>query len=218
MKHALVNANEIAGNLSTRLDAIRDYLKKIGASGKTIALTTIAPGGGVSTIQTNSKYSFMFDRIGLKYAMPTDFDSVFSSFDKEHPETSVFSMDDNGWFWNIGDGKSDLGNAKTHFTNSADIQILAVRDKEWDGMDGTTKKNLEVIQKTDQTEAGLLKSKVNYDLWNEGLKTPFVLNMILDDLITRIQNKAIQTDVTAQTTKLNAAVDWGDYWTSEFIK
>ena len=93
MKHALVNANEIAGNLSTRLDAIRDYLKKIGASGKTIALTTIAPGGGVSTIQTNSKYSFMFDRIGMKYAMPTDFANVVSGF---KPGKSIFSMDDNG--------------------------------------------------------------------------------------------------------------------------
>ncbi|RTZ68030.1 MAG: hypothetical protein DSZ21_02550 [Tenericutes bacterium] len=70
MENALENANKIAGNLNERLNAIKEYFKAINVSGKTIALITIAPGGGVSTIQTNSKYSFIFDKTGMKYAMP----------------------------------------------------------------------------------------------------------------------------------------------------
>ena len=95
MKNALKNANSIAGNLDARLTAIKAYFKAIGAENKVVALTTVAPGGGVSTIQTNSKYSFLFDRLGLKYPMPKNFKTITKvSGDKESP--SVFSMDDNG--------------------------------------------------------------------------------------------------------------------------
>ena len=225
MENALKNANTIAGNLDVRLTAIAKYFETIQAKGKVVALTTIAPGGGVSTIQTNSKYSFLFDRLGLKYPMPKNFKTM-TAVNPEGGKASVFSMDDNGWFWNIGDKGGDLAVAKTEFEGTADYQILTVREKEWEGSTGTAKSNLASILKDDAVKATgtatdserlakLDKNRANYDLWNEGLKTPFVLNMILDDLIVRIEKGTKVSKVDGDQRK--AALQWGDYWTTTFV-
>lgn len=210
MENALENANKIAGNLNERLNAIKEYFKAINVSGKTIALITIAPGGGVSTIQTNSKYSFIFDKTGMKYAMPKP--EVWSKLN-EYKIGGLFSMDDNGWFWDIGTGENDLKNAKA-FENQADLEILTVRDKEWAGMTDQMKLNLSLIEKGN---TNLADKKANYDLWNEGLKTPFVINMILDDYVKKIEDLAPKYLIEANKNKQLKALNWGKYWTDEFI-
>lgn len=215
MNDALSNANMIASNLNTRLDNIKEYLKEIGANGKTFALITIAPGGGVSTIQTSSKYSFLFDRIGLRYPLPNDFDTRYSNVyrpddvRKDQVTNSLFSMDDNGWFWNIGDGSNDYQDLRL-FENTADYGVVTVRDLEYDALQSQHKELINNVVKDHDVK------RENYDLWNEGLKTPFVFNMILDEVINVIESKTPNIDLDSEA-RLKA-LDWGNYWTDVFIK
>jgi len=76
MKKAFTNANTITGQLKSRMDSIKQYFNDIGVAGKTFGLFTIAPGKGVSTIQSMSKYSFIYNELGLKQPIPKNLDNL----------------------------------------------------------------------------------------------------------------------------------------------
>ena len=67
---AFENSLAITAELKTRMDAMKSYFGKLGVNGKTFGLLTIAPGHGVSTIQSMSKYSFIYDGLGFKQPLP----------------------------------------------------------------------------------------------------------------------------------------------------
>ncbi len=222
METAFINASSIASNFDTRLKHIKKYFEDINVNGKTFAFVTIAPGGGVSTIQTNSKYSFLYDRLGLNYPLPNDMDTAYAHGIREADvasanldNQSTFSMDDNGWFWNIGDGSRDFKNLNK-FEGKADFGVLAIRPAENEWLKSTTgtadRMTLDGVSTTGLTH-------VNYDLWNEGLKTPFVINMILDQMIEKAEAYAKTQKTTIDTKsqdRINAS-NWGTYWTSTFV-
>lgn len=52
----------------------------------------------------------------------------------------------------------------------------------------------------------------NYELWNDGIKSPIGYNMILDSVI-KIINKTIDPQLIQQNKQLlKEANDWGSYW------
>lgn len=100
LEGALDNADQINKDLRTRMASIKKLVDKIASknngSAPTFGIVTVAPGGGVSTIQTSSKYSFLYKELGfsqpLPKAMPSDNLNAYGSFNKD----SFFNMDDNG--------------------------------------------------------------------------------------------------------------------------
>ena len=270
MKKAYSNANEITNELNLRMKLMKEYFKKLGLNGKTFGILTIAPGHGVSTIQTISKYSFIYKELGFAQPLPSNLDELSrgaeefnNSWDfgnstnslldnngklvvnapKEVENAigkdSMFNMDDNGWFWNLGEyqkdktGSSLSADKLINFKGKFDFGIIAARDANY---------NAEVLQNsaiksqvaqlfnyyTSQKEDDILinaRRGISYDLWNEGLKTPFVLHMILDQIMTKAEEYAkanYETDASIKNPDLfkslkNNATYWGNYFTKKFI-
>lgn len=133
LKYALNNVGLIGANLKTRLQAVRGYLQKIGVvdpsfnpeqknftnnQSKVLAIVTAPPssgGAGNATIQTISKFGFIYSDLGLKQPLPVDAQNKPLSLDFTQPNgvkyagqnnklpedkrgTELFNIDDNGWW------------------------------------------------------------------------------------------------------------------------
>lgn len=99
MQNALKNADKIQTELKARMDKIKVLVDKLG--NPTFGFVSIAPGGGVSTIQSSSKYSFLYHELGFKQPIPNDISEMTKNEEaveanKTVGGTSLFNMDDNG--------------------------------------------------------------------------------------------------------------------------
>lgn len=99
MQNALKNADTIQTQLKERMTKIKVLVDKLG--NPTFGFVSIAPGGGVSTIQTSSKYSFLYRELGFTQPIPTNIGEMTKDADaieknKAVGGTSLFNMDDNG--------------------------------------------------------------------------------------------------------------------------
>jgi len=270
MKLAFDNANQITGELKTRMAAMKDYFQALGLEGKRFGLMTIAPGKGVSTIQTMSKFSFIYKELGFKQPIPSNLhnlamgaktfsdgwqtdgsntfledgsvkDTAQDAIKEAVGDGSMFNMDDNGWFWNLGeegDGTTEGTTLEADklelFKGTFDLGILATKDTNYDAEIGHNPGiALKVAQLFDENAVSsnaktiLAKARENasYDLWNEGLKTPFVMHMLLDQIVTKAEEYAeahksetgINAPSSVPSAKKAAAINWGNYFSNKFI-
>lgn len=267
---AFSNANEITNDLIMRMKKMKDYFKELGLNGKTFGMLTIAPGHGVSTIQTISKYSFIYKELGFSQPLPSNlyelskgaeiFNKSWSSENSKNSfldsngklvenapkevknaigEDSMFNMDDNGWFWNLGEyqkdntGSSLSADKLSNFKGKFDFGIIAARDANYEAevlQNSAIKSQVAQLfhNYTSPKEDDILANArrgISYDLWNEGLKTPFVMQMILDQIMTKAEeyakanyqsDESIQNPDLFKSLKKNAAY-WGDYFTKKFV-
>ena len=255
MKNSFDNANEITYELHQRMNYMKAYFNELGVNGKTFGLVTIAPGHGVSTIQSMSKFSFIYKELGFTAPVPTNLailkegadkynrawkggknsllkDGKLNTTDNQIKDAvgkgAIFNMDDNGWFWNIGDTGKLSATKLDKFSKSFDMGIIAARNENFNA---EVKANSGIKTKL----AGLFKNKhgnsndttidyarqnADYDLWNEGLKTPFVLHMLLDQIITKAEDYAKVNGASDKIGKGNysKAISWGNYFNKKFIK
>lgn len=278
VKAAFTNANKISSDMHKRLDALKTYFealkKEAGKTDKlTYGLLTIAPGAGQSTIQTMSKYSFIFNELGFAQpiaknvkdladgaakftaAWEPDGTNQYLTADKDKEgallvndtdkavksavgSDALFNMDDNGWFWVLGE-KTDLDTEKMkQFDNQFDLGSIAARQTNFDATLTNDKASnapaAAHMFKAGQKKTGddavkfLKDSQVNYDLWNEGLKTPFVMHMILDKIELQMEqwyeaNKPATgakslADIQKETAnKYDEATSWGQYFSSDYV-
>ncbi|AEG73663.1 putative ABC substrate-binding protein-iron [Mycoplasma haemofelis Ohio2] len=250
MESALKNAKQMASNLKTRIKDIREYLQKIqvvdssfspetgnnsnsNSNSKSLAIVTYPPssyGAGEATIQSMSKFPFIYKDIGLKQVYPHNLS------DHSHDmENDIFSVDDNGWWWKIG--KSDLNsNNLVEFKNTADSLLILANPEDWSllrdknasaikSLGGILKGN-EEIDISNINQKGYKVSYNKYHLWNEGLRSPIALNLLLDSLVDILQ-KQYDPEFTVcgqdcqgsngSNNKYVKAMDWGDYWSTHFI-
>lgn len=221
MQNALENANLIASNFKTRLENIKILVESMGILGKTFGIVTVEPGDGVATIQTNSKYDFLLDKIGLKYPIPSNFSTEYisGSIEEKHvTKDSMYTMDDNSWFWNLGSQTQSSGASNDYkfidnFAQSADFGVITTRDISWSNMKENNKNKFINIFKGNK-----IYNIVDYDIWNEGLKAPFALNMVVDQMVDSIIKYANDINVTPDIAKKSNAYQWGNYWTNIFGK
>lgn len=110
MSNALNNAYQMSKNLNERIKNIREYFKKINVvdssfdpekstytttKSKTFTVLTYPPsafGAGEATIQSMSKFPWLYRDIGLKQPMPADLSETMD----EDLSKETFSVDDNG--------------------------------------------------------------------------------------------------------------------------
>ncbi|GCE64056.1 hypothetical protein MHSWG343_10640 [Candidatus Mycoplasma haematohominis] len=283
MENVLSNVGEIAANFKERIKNIREYFKAIKVvdqkfdpeaspkcwtndSSKTFTVLTYPPsafGAGEATIQSMSKFPFIYKDIGLKQPIPANLTS--SSPSKTHDEGEdedlsheIFSVDDNGWWWKIGSAHLDPTNL-LEFRGQSDTILILANEDDWnllkDPNSGTLKaassllssnkeklsdgSNFEEIdiKRVQGNEPELRNNKGyhvsynKYHLWNEGLRSPIALNLLLDSLVDIFQRqydpefKEVNgTSVVSGSTngdhkaKYQKAMDWGDYWNKYFIK
>lgn len=232
IENALVNVDEMATNLKERLTKIRNLFKAIGivdpnynpeqnnfdnTNSKTIGIVMVAPGQGVSTIQTQSKYGFMYFDLGFKAPFPnTDLDSIKSTVNPETDEIDlkdnpVFNMDDNGWWWNLGENTFSQKNTEM-FREQFDSTFVLRSDKDVFSEDNKTR--LEVMNKNNDKTVGNFKE--DFNLWNDGIKSPIGYNMLLDRVVNRLYNQYKKDDSNKQL--FEDAMNWGSYWNNKFIK
>ncbi len=216
LEHALDNANLINQQLRARMAAIKTLVDKLDVDHKTFGIVTIAPGGGVSTIQTASKYSFLYKELGFNQPLPNAFPDAndLEQHDGTFKKDSFFNMDDNGWWWNISTPGDDNGisDARVREFSKFNYGVLTANDLQYNTV-------LKAADKTTLSQlfnGSLDNSKRDYNLWNEGLKTPFVMHMILDDIVNQISADAQAKGAT--DANINAAKNWGHYFTVDFIK
>ncbi len=145
---------------------------------------------------------------------------------------------DNGWFWTLGETGALDGKKLDQFAGRIDLGVIASHDTNFSA---DVRKNTGIEQKvaamftsydSNKTTAAefddKLREHADYDLWNEGLKTPFVMDMLLDQIMTKSEEyylaqsgntkatlKALQDDAD---NKYSKAKSWGDYFTNQFIK
>lgn len=221
MQNALENAVLIANDFSSRLNRIKDFIQDKGLAGKSFGIVTLEPGGGIATIQTNSKYDFILDRIGLKYPLPVNFNEVYKTgeiADEHVTDDSMYTMDDNSWFWNLG-SQSGLTNDYPHITNfagTADFGVITARDINWNNTKPNNKTKFENIFKSINDKHSY--SKVDYDIWNEGLKAPSALNMIVDQMVDSLLNYIGELGIEVSSVEKDKIYNWGTYWTNSFGK
>lgn len=295
LQHALHNVSWISHDLKNRLKAIRTYFQKIQVvdenynpennnydttNSKIVSIVTYPPttgGAGNATIQTISKFAFIYHDLGLKQVLPLEEKTNNSSSDPKVMELDytkdnsvkyagynpdgdrekgyeLFNIDDNGWWWNLGDAHKDTSNLK-HFVNSSDTVIITATTQDWNRITGaddsitsgarvlssiaknshiTTFKNSD-INNYDHHLPNAKKDNnypvnhVEYGLWNEGLRSPFAVNMVLDQLVSIIQNQydhnllnqyqdsSINNQQDNNQSLYQKAMDWGCYWKDYFI-
>lgn len=276
VKAAFTNANKISSDMHKRLTALKTYFEalKTAAGQKdklTYGLLTIAPGAGQSTIQTMSKYSFIFNELGFAQPMAKNVAKLAAGADKftkawtsagTNPyltadaegallvndtdadvkeavgSDALFNMDDNGWFWVLGE-KTDLDTEKMkQFDNQFDLGSIAARQTNFDSTLSQDKASNAPVAanmfkagkgKTGDDAVNFLKgNQVDYDLWNEGLKTPFVMHMILDKIELQMEQwyEAHKPTTGARTladiqkdaaSKYTEATSWGTYFADEYV-
>lgn len=99
-QNALENADKINSDLRARMAKIKVLVDKLAAKNNnaapTFGIVTIAPGGGVSTIQTSSKYSFLYKELGFSQPLPNAMPNDNLNTDGTFNTDSFFNMDDNG--------------------------------------------------------------------------------------------------------------------------
>ncbi|MDQ0513680.1 hypothetical protein J2Z62_000118 [Mycoplasmoides fastidiosum] len=270
MKSALANVSLISANLRERLAAIREYFKKINVvdtnydpdnnnytntNSKVLSLVTFPPstgGSGNATIQTISKFGFIYHDIGLKQPLPIDATQTsttnqlnldynaqngvrYAGQNQSLPEddrgAELFNIDDNGWWWNLGKGIDDTTNLQS-FNKTSDTVIITAVNQDWSTLIGQATsgstpyvKSLASLSKTYNVSDELNRINsdeysvhhVEYGLWNEGLRSPFSVNMVLDQLVN-IYQKQFDKDFKTEAKDLYAkAMDWGSYWTDYFV-
>ena len=263
---AFENSLAITAELKTRMNAMKTYFKTLGQAGKTFGLLTIAPGHGVSTIQSMSKYSFIYEGLGFKQPLPnslhtlaggareftngwgkkytskTDHTLIDSGIKNENVyldnegkvrgdapanvqqavgaakngKATLFNMDDNGWYWTVGEtghlSDSQLG----EFAGQFDYGFIAGRDENFKADVTAVNVNevaVKALWKDSSDSANIEDVRVNYDLWNEGLKTPFVLHMLLDQIMKQVEAK----NTPINGAQRDAAKNWGNYFTKTYI-
>ena len=258
---AFENALAITAQLKTRMDAMKSYFKDLGVNGKTFGLLTIAPGYGVSTIQSMSKYSFIYDGLGFKQPLPKNLHTLgdgarlfTEGWDKNthvnkyldsegevksdapkairdaigtvgNNSATLFNMDDNGWYWTVGNTGHMQVDQLAQFENEFDFGFIAARNENFKSDVNDIDVNLIQVKKLwkDSKDSKEISDvRVNYDLWNEGLKTPFVLHMLLDKIQNQVEKKLKlstegQKQLDSVKGKRPAAINWGNYFTHTYI-
>ncbi|WP_051675818.1 Vmc-like lipoprotein signal peptide domain-containing protein [Ureaplasma canigenitalium] len=274
MKDALKNANEIVGNYIDRLKNMRDLFKLIGyvdknydpdtknfdnTNSKTLSLLTLSTTDGSSTVQSQSKYGFLYYDLGFKAPAPklksNDPEALLEKIKGDielchtHPDGSlhcpegydakllekitgsIFNMDDNGWWWNLGEKELKSENFN-YFSGSTDLMIqvdYSKAGKEFSSINNTIVKSL--LKK--DTNHEILRD--NFEIWNDGVKNPIGINQALDSVLKLVLNhfESVKTKFfDDQTKNLNGtekeafkkkledqieaakskAISWGSYW------
>ncbi|GCE64060.1 hypothetical protein MHSWG343_10680, partial [Candidatus Mycoplasma haematohominis] len=288
MENVLKNVGEIAANFKSRIKNIREYFQAIkvvdskfnpegeskcwtNKDSKTFTVLTYPPsafGAGEATIQSMSKFPFIYKDIGLRQPIPANLISS-SPVSKAHNDDGeeedlsheIFSVDDNGWWWKIGSAHLDPTNL-LEFRGQSDTVLILANEDDWnllkDPNSGTLKaassllasnkekssdgSNFEEIdiRKVQGNEPELRNNKGyhvsynKYHLWNEGLRSPIALNLLLDSLVDIFQRqydsdfKGVNGTSSSSSgggnngngskDKYQKAMDWGDYWNKYFIK
>lgn len=279
LKHALENVSLISSNLKTRLTNIRKYLQEINvvdknydpdnnkfnnSNSKIVSIVTYPPssgGAGNATIQTISKFAFIYSDIGLKQVLPVKINNQENNTNKDNNTNSnlmdldfnnsngvkyagqnknltkdqqgseLFNIDDNGWWWNLGDGTKETTNLQ-HFNKTSNTVIIAATPFDWSNLTGQASnastpfvKSLASISKTYDNNDSINKINTNkysvhhvqYNLWNEGLRSPFSVNMVLDQLVQILQKQYDSNFSLNKNQLYQHAMDWGNYWSDNFI-
>ncbi|WP_245529200.1 ABC transporter [Candidatus Mycoplasma haematominutum] len=247
------NAQLIATNYKNRIKKIREYFQAAQivdsqfnpekkcfsrSNSKTLAVISYPPsqlGAGNSAIQTISKYPFLYTEIGFKEALPKNGPShtiSLNSHSHEGISEDIFGLDDNGWWWRLGDS-SFSKNGFSSFKESVDSVIFLATTDDWNILNSSDNPKMSALQKLIKSDNGEKHSKLShssYHLWNEGLRSPLALNLLLDSLVdnlTRQFNVQLSQSVTALSDnsagnnlsqKYKDAMDWGNYWESQFIE
>ena len=275
---AFENSLAITAELKTRMKAMKSYFGKIGVNGKTFGLLTIAPGHGVSTIQSMSKYSFIYDGLGFKQPLPKSLHAlatgaktftdgwgkkyktatdhtlipstpgenaylIQSGDDKgkvrsdapvavqqavgaaKDGKATLFNMDDNGWYWTVGETGHLNGGQLGEFAGQFDYGFIAGRDDNFKSevaANDINKAAVKALWKIPKDSDKIKDVRVDYDLWNEGLKTPFVLHMLLDQIMQQVEakNGITESNIVSKGSTVverNAAKNWGNYFTKTYI-
>ena len=226
MKSALSNAKKISQQLWERLKNMKEYFKSLGAEGKTFGIFTIDPlGDGKNTVQGMSKFSFLYRELGFKQALPKNIAHWSSSDVERHASpkevddpNAFFNMDDNGWWWNLGDKSEVTATRLNHFAKQVDIGVITARDKNYQSEienQNTVKLAFKNVFK--KSPVNLKNHKVDYDLWNEGIKTPFVFHIVLDQIIEKVENWSQKTNTYKNSKLAKEAKSWGEYFEEEFV-
>ncbi|AEW45874.2 putative ABC substrate-binding protein-iron [Mycoplasma haemocanis str. Illinois] len=237
IKNALQNAATMGNNLQTRITSIRDYFKKIGvvdssyepskgnnSNSKSLAILTYPPtsyGAGEATIQSMSKFPFIYSDIGLRQVFPKNINTATSM------EDDIFSVDDNGWWWKIG--KADLDPSHLlKFEGTADNILILANPEDWSLLKDKNSAAVKSIGNLlkNRTSNNIDPYKVNsddypvkynkYHLWNEGLRSPIALNLLLDSLVDMFQkwyDKGF-----SHVSEYCKAMEWGWYWSQQFVE
>ncbi|OAL10048.1 iron ABC transporter substrate-binding protein [Candidatus Mycoplasma haematobovis] len=250
MQNALKNAQAMAKNLEDRITAIREYFKKINVvdpsfdpsaqqtsnNSKTFAIVTYPPssfGAGEATIQSMSKFPFLYTDIGLRQVFPKNLkeDLTHTHEGELSLEKEIFSVDDNGWWWKIGNVNLDSSNL-FQFEDQADSLLVLANPEDWNlinDKNAVTLKSLGTLLKgkkdIDANKVGSEGYEVSYNkyhLWNEGLRSPIALNLLLDNLVNIFQRQYDPKFVKSKGENQNGcyakAMDWGSYWYEAFIE
>lgn len=235
MKAAFENAKSITSDLKARMKAMKDYFKELGANDKTFGLVTIAPGAGQSTIQSMSKYSFLYRELGFNQPLPNNLEKMGNEAkryldDSNNPnpaaeDGALFNMDDNGWWWNLGNNTESITKSLGQFTDNGkgniDIAVITARESDYNDIitnQQPVRASLARAIGSNTQTSELPSMRVNYDLWNEGIKTPFVFHMVLDQVLQQTENWARKNGTFKDdASKREAALNWGNYFTKTFI-
>lgn len=219
MINAFQNANKISEDLRHRLKSMQKYIAELGASNKTFGIITVAPGHGMSTIQSMSKYSFIYKELGLRQPMPDNLAELSQNADTlATQKDALFNMDDNGWWWNLGEPNQISEHAK-HFKNTFDMGVLVARDINYDSVIDQDRITKEAISNIYKDSVNLETQKVDYDLWSEGIKTPFVFHMVLDQIIKVVESWYLKNHENLPTSvNKTEALSWGQYFTQDYFK
>ena len=226
MKSALSNSKKISQQLWERLKNMKDYFKSLGAEGKTFGIFTINPlGDGKNTVQGMSKFSFLYRELGFKQPLPKNIVHWTSADIEKHSSpkqaqdpNAFFNMDDNGWWWNIGDTSEVTANRLNHFSNQIDIGVITARDKNYQAeIENQNTVKLAFKNTFKNSPTNLADHKVDYDLWNEGIKTPFVFHMVLDQIIEKVENWSQETSNYKNSELSKKAKSWGKYFEEDFV-
>ncbi|AFO52482.1 ABC transporter [Candidatus Mycoplasma haematolamae str. Purdue] len=277
IKEGFTNAVEIAKNYRERIKAIREYFKEVSivdksfdpekrcfkrTDSKTVAMISYPPsqlGAGNATIQTVSKFPFLYTEIGLKEVLPSDFQiasQASTQVVKAEDKDDIFGVDDNGWWWRLGDSNfSSKGLEK--FKSTADSLFFLATEDDWNVLntgDNPKTDSLKVLLKNGQESSPTAPPDKfvfsNYHLWNEGLRSPIALNLLLDELVSKLTKQfsvnlndngssgssssssssgaggqncgsataSAPSNGSSKKEKYCKAMDWGDYWTKQFVK
>lgn len=250
IENALKNALSIVNNYKERLKKIREFLQsaKIVDSNfdpekgkftkdqsKSVAIISYPPaqlGAGNSTIQTVSKYPFLYRELGLKEVLPNSLgQAAIKQVSSHTPKLNkdIFGVDDNGWWWNLGDFNFE-GSQLSEFEQTADSIIFVATEDDWNILKSDENPKLEFLKRLLKNETQATNSTVsskfsysNYHLWNEGLRSPIALNLLLDNLVDLLVKQfGINVDngnngAENLKQKYQEALDWGNYWKTTFI-
>ncbi|GCE64098.1 hypothetical protein MHSWG343_11060, partial [Candidatus Mycoplasma haematohominis] len=107
---------------------------------KTFTVLTYPPsafGAGEATIQSMSKFPFIYKDIGLKQPIPANLTAASPAVSKAHDAAEdedlsheIFSVDDNGWWWKIGSAHLDPTNL-LEFRGQSDTVLILANEDDW---------------------------------------------------------------------------------------